>query len=540
MARRIFRTILQLAAVVTFTFMAVLILDRNYRVLPNSIHHHMPSHHPGLVVVDVTVAACSPINIFSSCDLDPSTWRRIDKDLYLGHRSWTSRAYLFVSRKREEDLGEDDSVVVGMAVGRLNPGTQPGLDGWEAREAGIWIKRSHKKKASDSDVAVTDVDVLFGDDAVEARESWAITGTPLLLDSPPHTVHLTIRRGAPHEHKKLQPRIRDNGRFKIMQIADLHLSTGVGDCREAIPDSYNGGPCEADPRTLDFVTKMLDEEKPDFVVLTGDQVNGETAPDAQSAMFKYASILAKRKILHAAIFGNHDDKTLSRASQMAIMEALPYSLSIAGPGDISGVGNYVVEVLGKGSSEHSALTLYMLDTHAYTPDKHYEGYDWIKPDQVEWFRETSKGLQSKHQEFTRRHMDLAFIHIPLPEYTSHDLPRVGNRLEAVMAPHFNSHFRDALVEQGVVMVSAGHDHCNDYCSLSLEGTEPALWMCYGGGVGFGGYAGYGGYHRRLRLFEVDVNEARITTWKRLEYGDIEHRIDEQIIVDGGKPVRPKE
>lgn len=65
-------------------------------------------------------------------------------------------------------------------------------------------------------------------------------------------------------------------------------------------------------------------------------------------------------------------------------------------------------------------------------------------------------------------------------------------------------------------------------------------MCYGGGVGFGGYAGYGGYHRRLRLFEIDVNEARIKTWKRLEYGDIEHRVDEQIIVDGGKPVRPKE
>lgn len=63
-------------------------------------------------------------------------------------------------------------------------------------------------------------------------------------------------------------------------------------------------------------------------------------------------------------------------------------------------------------------------------------------------------------------------------------------------------------------------------------------MCYAGGSGFGGYAGYGGYHRRVRLFEVDTNEARIKTWKRLEYGDIAARIDEQIIVDGGKP-QPK-
>lgn len=86
------------------------------------------------------------------------------------------------------------------------------------------------------------------------------------------------------------------------------------------------------------------------------------------------------------------------------------------------------------------------------------------------------------------------------------------------------------------------DHCNDYCSLSLSGEgenkTPALWMCYAGGSGFGGYGGYGGYHRRLRLFEVDTNEARIKTWKRLEYGDTAARIDEQIIVDGGKP-QPK-
>jgi hypothetical protein len=65
-------------------------------------------------------------------------------------------------------------------------------------------------------------------------------------------------------------------------------------------------------------------------------------------------------------------------------------------------------------------------------------------------------------------------------------------------------------------------------------------MCYGGGSGFGGYAGYGGYNRRVRLFEADPNVGRITTWKRLEYGDIASRIDEQMIVDGGQPVVPPE
>ncbi len=55
-------------------------------------------------------------------------------------------------------------------------------------------------------------------------------------------------------------------------------------------------------------------------------------------------------------------------------------------------------------------------------------------------------------------------------------------------------------------------------------------------MGFGGYAGYYGYHRRIRFFDIDMNEARIHTYKRLEWGDTESRIDEQMIVDQGKVV----
>lgn len=242
----------------------------------------MPSHHPGLVVTDVTIAACSSLNMFSSCDLDPKKWHRLDKDLYLG-KTWISTAYIFVSRKHEEELTEEDKVVVDVSVGRLQPAPKGESDEqWEKRPNGLWIKRSANKKASDSKQAVTDVDVVFGDDAVEARDGWTITGTPLLLKTGRGLpcVQLSVRQGPHREPKKPIPRIGENGRFKILQIGDLHLSTGVGKCREAVPDSYNGRACEADPRTLDFVNRILDEEKPDFVVLSGDQVNGDTAPDA--------------------------------------------------------------------------------------------------------------------------------------------------------------------------------------------------------------------------------------------------------------------
>jgi hypothetical protein len=141
---------------------------------------------------------------------------------------------------------------------------------------------------------------------------------------------------------------------------------------------------------------------------------------------------------------------------MALIETLPYSLSKAGPGDIAGVGNYYVEVLGRGSSKHSALTLYLLDTHAYSPDEHsFKGYDWLKKSQIDWFKTTADALKDAHGDYTLHHMDLAFIHIPLPEYRDKDKDSVGLRNETVTAPGFNSGFRDALVEKGVVLVSCG-------------------------------------------------------------------------------------
>ncbi len=64
-------------------------------------------------------------------------------------------------------------------------------------------------------------------------------------------------------------------------------------------------------------------------------------------------------------------------------------------------------------------------------------------------------------------------------------------------------------------------------------------MCHAGGAGFGGYAGYGGFHRKIRVFDFDMNEARITTWKRVEWGpDTDKRIEELIMVDAGRPKAP--
>lgn len=555
------RTISQLGALLVTALIFVLVVDTRYRVLPHSIHTANFLHHPAVLITDVTLTTCSSLNPLSSCRLDPSIWHRVEKDLYL-HSGWFSSAYLHVQRKQEHELTLDDKIVVGLRVGRLDPGVgEKGQqqERWESRPGNIWILRTSKRKESDSSRAVTALDVLFGADAVDPRPGWTVTQTPLVLDAASHVqpARISIRQGPiKPEMKQVIPRIRKDGKFKILQLSDLHLSTGIGACRDAI--DANGdvkGSCEADPRTLEFVERILDEETPDLVVLGGDQVNGDTAPDAQSAIFKFADLLISRSIPYAAIFGNHDDEgpkatRLSREAQMSLLSTMPFSLSRPGPEHVDGVGNYYVEVLAQAPSQNSAITLYFLDSHSYSPDEAtYRGYDWLKPSQIQWFTETAEGLKADHAKYTHIHLDMAFIHIPLPEFAMQGNVVAGGKWrEPSTAPGFNSGFYKALKEQGIVAVGCGHDHVNDYCALTPQSEDASKnenlgpWMCYAGGSGFGGYAGYGGFHRRVRVWDVDMNSGKVVTWKRVECCDdyLKKRVDELLIVDGGRVLVPQE
>lgn len=579
------RTFTQIAAFVSGVFLIVYLLDSRFRLLPHSIHSALPLHHEVLVVTDIRLKTCSSVNPFSSCRLDPEVWHRVEKDLYL-NSGWVKSAWLHVQRKKEEELKSGENVVVDVRISRLDPGVGEGgqqHERWESRPGGIWLLKSSKRHDSDSGRAVTGVDILFGPDAAEPRPGWTLAQTPLLIDHARDNrePRLSIRHGSPktQHDSTANPRVRKDGKFKILQVSDLHLATGVGVCRDAMDD--NGevkGKCEADPRTLDFVARIRDDEKPDMVVLSGDQVNGDTAPDVQTAIFKIADLFIGHNIPYAAIFGNHDDEGprathLSREAQMSLLSSMPYSLAQPGPPEVDGVGNYYVEVLASSPSHHPALTLYFLDTHSYSPDEHqYRGYDWIKPTQIAWFKNTANKLKKKNDKYSRIHMNLAFIHIPLPEYAMDgNIFAGGDFREPSTAPGFNSHFYEALKDSGVVAVGCGHDHVNDNCALrpevkkrNAEGHEKreektALggkmtiddpvpvksglgpWMCYAGGSGFGGYAGYGGYHRRVRVWEVDTNRGSITTWTRLECcgKDKEKRHNELIIVDGGSVVAPQ-
>ena len=81
-------------------------------------------------------------------------------------------------------------------------------------------------------------------------------------------------KAKPRPDARAALRVREDGKFKIVQISDTHMVTGVGVCKDAIDAHGKNLPeSEADPLTVDFIGKILDVEKPDLVVLTGDQLH---------------------------------------------------------------------------------------------------------------------------------------------------------------------------------------------------------------------------------------------------------------------------
>jgi hypothetical protein len=271
----------------------------------SALHTTAVIAHP--VVTDLTICIFSPTVSPSTCEQNPQIWHRIEKELYL----YTSQqsAWLYVALVNEEELAAEDLLVMDIRVGEQPPNPSSGYL-WESRPGGIWVLRS--KFSGKIDQAVTEVDVLFGVDAVDPRPQWALMRSSLQLNAQPKVpvARLSVLRGRAKPRRDAQAalRVRVDGKFKIVQISDTHMVTGVGVCKDAIDAHGKNLPeSEADPLTVDFIGKILDVEKPDLVILTGDQLHHDIS-DSHSALFKVVAPIIGRSIPLAAVFGNHDSE----------------------------------------------------------------------------------------------------------------------------------------------------------------------------------------------------------------------------------------
>ncbi|BBH22226.1 phosphohydrolase [Paenibacillus baekrokdamisoli] len=292
---------------------------------------------------------------------------------------------------------------------------------------------------------------------------------------------------------------RQDGTFTIAQFTDLHWQNGESE----------------DLRTAALIQQVIDAESPDLVVFTGDVIYSDGCTDPRQSFRDVVAIIERNGIPWAAVFGNHDTESLvTREELMQVQMEHEHCLSEAGPSDIAGEGNFVIQVQDA-EGENPVATLYFLDSGSYSEIPEIEGYQWIQRNQIDWYVEQSKSITAANQG--EPVPALAFFHIPLPEYKEVWKKETcyGSHHEKVCCPPINSGFFSAMLDMDdVVGTFCGHDHINDYW-----GTLHGIRLCYGRASGYHTY-GKDGFRRGSRLIRLHKGERDFSTWIRLDNGTV--------------------
>ena len=287
-------------------------------------------------------------------------------------------------------------------------------------------------------------------------------------------------------------------KFKIVQFTDVHW----------VADSL------ASEEAGERMNEVLDAEKPDLVVYTGDVI---FARPADKGMRRALEPAIKRGIPFAVTFGNHDDEQdMNRKDLYEFIKDMPGNLTSTVEG-LSGVTNFILPVKSSVGDKDAAV-LYVFDSNSYSPMKQVKGYGWIKHDQVQWYINESKKYTEANGGTPLP--ALSFFHIPLPEY--HEAVKhegafmIGTRKETACAPEINTGLFAAMLEAGDVLgVFVGHDHVNDY-AVSWKG----IMLCYGRFTG-----GKTVYHdmpggNGARVIELTEGTRQFRSWIRLKDGKV--------------------
>lgn len=234
------------------------------------------------------------------------------------------------------------------------------------------------------------------------------------------------------------------GEFKIVQFTDMHYAKGN-------PKSDT---------TLQLIPKVLDAEKPNLVVFTGDIVTGTI-----NGWDDITKFVIEREIPFSVTLGNHDhEHGVTREEIAEKITSYPYNVNTIN--NIGGrVLNDAIPVYSSDKHLKVGALIYCFDSGAYSTIDGVNGYGWITTEQIEWYKKQS--MHYRVQNNFKPLPALAYFHIPLPEYkTAFDDEknvRFGERNEDECPADLNSGMFLAMREMGDVMATfVGHEHVNDY------------------------------------------------------------------------------
>lgn len=281
----------------------------------------------------------------------------------------------------------------------------------------------------------------------------------------------------------------EEGKFKILQFTDIHFSDNN----------------EVDQETVQLMRKILKEENPDFIMITGDTVYGEN--NTKHLPLALAPVI-ESGIPFSYTFGNHDTEDGEGYEELfPIITAMPNCKLYHDERSKVGTGNHTLEVVDKQGNVKWVIV--GMDSGNYNPIKHIGGYACVNQIQIEWYKTIIKDYAERNPDFSA----LLFMHIALPEY--HELWDMevcyGKKREGICSPKINSGFFAAMQEVGHTKgVFVGHDHINDF-----YGEMYGITLGYGRATGYNTY-GQEDFLRGARIFVLDENHTEhFETYVRL-------------------------
>lgn len=262
-----------------------------------------------------------------------------------------------------------------------------------------------------------------------------------------------------------------DGKLKILHIADTHLE---------FDKNYDA--------SIWVIAEACDVEKPDLVVLTGDNVKPYDDPEETKKLINaLMNIFDSRNIPVAVTFGNHDSEAgpMSREEIMEYYNTFSCTIYVENNENFKNCATFNIPVLAS-DSEEVKFNIWVFDSGDYDEDQPRH-YDRVRADQIEWYKETSAKLKEENGGETVN--SVVFQHIIVPEvydalkkvdywqpyavkhiydedeYYIFDPEGInyGTLNEKPCPGYYNDGQFDALVETGdVLAMFTGHDHTNAF------------------------------------------------------------------------------
>ena len=323
--------------------------------------------------------------------------------------------------------------------------------------------------------------------------------------------------------------------FKVVQLTDVHLGGGLLSFSE-------------DKKTINAIAAMLSEEKPDLVIVTGD-VSFAVPYISGTLNNAYAHRIFKRTMERLGAywtltFGNHDSEAYNYYGREKVAkmytDGMDYCL-FSSDGSLSGEGNHVINV--KNSKGFISESFYMIDTHSYTDDDPLGlkwDYDYVKEDQISWYRETVEkykahnsvlysGLTDSEKPLYEELLNpksLMFMHIPLrevkyayEEYVNNNRQNTENTEyirghdgevgEIIYCSRTDEQLFETVLELGSTQaLFYGHDHLNNFV-LNYKG----ITLSYGYSLDYLAYSDIDnmGYQRGCTVITCAPNGNAVIT-----------------------------